>query len=482
MTSITIDRASQVNLVHQIYGRIRGLIESGQWAFGYRLPPSRDLAEELGTARKTVKQAYDQLVLEGYLETRGRLGTFVNISAVPAGIETLAVPSSETLSAYGREVSAFPVEQSLSDAQIKISLFSRFPDFEQLPLGSFMAALNRELRKVDPLLLAETADPFGYRPLREAIAAKMAPVREIRCLADQVCILPGFTAALDLITRVHVDRSDLVLVEEPCFPAMRENAIAYGARLVAIPVDDLGLVTEGLPLVSRDDKWKLAFVTPGHHFPTGGVLPLERRQQLMQWAAQSGVYIVEDDYDSEFTYRGAPAPALKSVDISDRVIYVSSFKKLVPPALSVDYMILPRKLLPVYKQAMRLSINQTAMRTQAVLSRLILSDEMNKHIRRLKPIYARRRQMWMDTFEKYFGDAVTICGENSGLHFLLRLDSSADVDVLVKRALALGVEISHTRDFYAGVPPSGEFIIGFGCVSEDAIEESVKLLKKAFLS
>lgn len=481
MPTISIDRKSSINLTQQIYAGIREMIHSGQWSNEHRLPPSRDLAEELGIARKTVKQAYDQLLIEGYIETRGRHGTFVSNPVSTASVEALSIPVSEILSDYGREVASMTTAQPIMESNVKISLFSRFPDFEQTVLGNFTAVLNRELRKSEQYLLNETADPLGYRPLREAIAAKMAPTKEIRCTADQVCIVPGFSVALDLITRIHVNRGDCVLVEEPCYPGMRENAIAYGARLSAIPADAYGLITDRLPQVSHDTRWKLAFSTPGHHFPTGGVLPLERRQQLLQWAAQSGAYIVEDDYDSEFTYRGQPAPALKSLDKLDRVIYVSSFKKLVPPGISVDYLILPRKLVSVYRQVMQLAVTQADKRTQAVLAQVINSGEMAKHIRRLKPTYAKRRQLWMDTFHHYFGDKITICGENSGLHFLIRIKSSVDVEVLVRRAMALGVEISHTRDFYSGTAPPGEFIIGFGCVPENQIKDGVKLLKKAFL-
>lgn len=477
---LLVDRSSSTHLSQQVYLSIREMVDSGKWQRGYRLPPTRDLADELGIARKTVKQAYDQLIIEGYLEARGRQGTFVKELVETTNSETISSPGKDALSAYGREVASMISGQTEAYSKIEISLFSRFPDFENLPVNGFTAALNRELRNAEPVPLADTGDPPGHVQLREAIASMIAATREIRCTAEQVAIVPGFAVALDLITRMHVDRGDGVIVEEPCFPAMRENAIAYGARWCAVPVDESGLLTERLPAPQSEERWKLVFTTPGHHFPTGRVMPLERRQSLLRWAAKTGAYIVEDDYDSEFTYRGQPPPALKSLDSRDRVIYVSSFKKLVPPGLSVDYIILPRKLVPVYRQAMQLSVTQTAMRTQSVLARFIADGQMSRHIKRLKPIYARRRQLLMDAFHKHFGSALTISGENSGLHFLVRIATTIDVDVLVARALAAGVEISHTREFYAGAAPQGEFIVGFGCVPEHLIDEGVKRLKKAF--
>lgn len=476
----SVDRKTATTLSQQLYLRIRELIDSGKWPRGHRLPPTRDLADELGITRKTVKHAYDQLIIEGYLEARGRQGTFVRELSGTVDPEVISSAGTDVLSSYGREVASMVSGQLPLQKNIEISLFSRFPDFENLPENGFTAAINRELRKTESVLLNDVGNSLGHRQLREAIASTMAPQREIRCTADQVAIVPGFSVVLDLITRIHVDRGDCVLVEEPCYPAMRENAIAYGARWRGLPVDEWGLLTEQLPAPQIAERWKLAFTTPGHHFPTGSVLTLERRQSLLRWAVQTGAYIVEDDYDSEFTYRGQPPPALKSLDSRDRVIYVSSFKKLVPPGLSVDYIILPRKLVAVYRQAMELSVTQTAMRTQAVLSRFITDGQMFRHVKCLKPIYARRRQLWMEAFQRHFGDSLTVHGENSGLHFLIRIATTWDADVLVGRALALGVEISHTRDFYAGVAPQGEFIIGFGCVSEDMIDEGARRLKQAF--
>lgn len=470
--AIQIDRSSKIGIEKQLYLAVKQLIESGVWQKGTKLPSSRDLADELKVARKTVKQAYTQLCLEGYLVSLDRQGTYVQEVTLDSSAGLIQAPKKEPLSRYGAELTSMALSGRQPARGIDISLFSRCPDFDKPQFDSVRASLFKAMRA--PHADQFSAEPFGCRRLRTAIANVLAPEREISCTADQVAILPGFVDALDLITRVHIDRNDGLLLEEPCYPAIRENAIAYGAQWSAVATDQEGLTVDSL--IQSESGQKLIFTTPGHHFPTGGVLPFARRLKLLKWARQSGAIIVEDDYDSEFTYQGKPAPALKSLDRTDQVIYLSSFKKLVPPMFCLDFLILPQPLLAVYAQAILLSVSQPGAEVQRALASFIETGSMAKHINRLKLVYAQRRQQLMQTLEKYFGERVQITGANSGLHFLIRIDSPLSTENIVQRAADTGLEISDTRDFYAGAAPRNEFIIGFGALEDSQIEEAIHRL------
>jgi len=475
--TIKIDRLSDLDLQRQICSQLKEFIESGKLPVGTKLPSSRDLADELKVARKTIKQAYAQMCLEGYLISSDRQGTYVREFAINSSINISSPPARETLSQFGKGLAEMALKQTSSPIKCDISLFSRHPDFDRPQFENVRAELMKELKRWRNA--HAPMHQFGCTRLREAIANVLAPMRDINCTVDQIVILPGFIDALNLITNIHVDKDDSVLLEEPCYPAIRELATAYGAKWLAVPTDREGLTVDKLPTGDQGNGYKLGFVTPGHHFPTGGVLPFARRLRLLEWARETGCYIVDDDYDSEFTYAGRPAPALKSLDRRDQVIHLSSFKKLVPPMFSVDFIILPLALVPIYAQAMNLCATTPCPETQNALAHFIESGAMVRHTNRMKLIYARRRQLLMQLLQSEFLDDIEISGENSGLHFLIRIRSKLRTEVIVKRASELGLEIVSTRDFYAGEAPNGEFIIGFGTLEDSQIEEAVARLKQA---
>lgn len=472
MEAIEIDRNSSVGIQKQLYLAIKHLIEANIWQPGTKVPPSRVLSDNLKVARETVKQAYLQLCLEGYLVSRGRQGTFVKETLLETASSIITAPKSESLSQYADELTSTKLSLRQSTTKVQISLFSRCPNFDRPQFETVRSSLLKTMRKVASS--SETSHPLGSWRLRTAIARFLAPEREINCNAEQVAILPGFVDAIDLITRLHIDRGDVMLIEEPCYPAIKENAIAYGAKWGAVPTDRDGLVVESLlPLESNP---KIIFTTPGHHFPTGGVMPFSRRLRLLKWARETGALIIEDDYDCEFTNGGKPAPALKSLDRDEQVIYLSSFKKLVPPLFCMDFLILPERLLSVYSRAMLLSVSPPAAEAQATLASFIQSGSMAKHVNRLKIVYSRRRHLLIQKLKDCFGNRIEVTGANSGLHFLIRIHSSLNSSEIVRRAAERGLEISDTREFYAGTAPNNEFIIGFGAVEDQEIEDAVEIL------
>jgi GntR family transcriptional regulator / MocR family aminotransferase len=244
-----------------------------------------------------------------------------------------------------------------------------------------------------------------------------------------------------------------------------------------VPVDEAGLQLDGLP--SKPPK--LLYVTPSHQFPTGAVLSLPRRLELLAWAEQSGTLILEDDYDSEFRYGGRPIPSLQGLAQNANVIYIGTFSKVLFPALRIGYLVVPAALAGVFEKAKWLTDRHTPLLEQRALCDFITEGYLERHLRRMRTLYDRRRQKLVGTLQTHFGERVTIMGANSGIHLMVRLQSKwSDVEV-TRRAAAAGVGLINARIYHLGSCRGDEFVIGYAPLSERRIQEGIKRLAKALL-
>ncbi len=492
--AIKLDLKSTVELRFQLYTQLRNLMKEGYLRPGFKLPSSRVLADELGVSRKTVREAYTQLHTEGYIESHDRSGTFVRMELeeleASKVLRTVKIGQAkqaktfpkvaEKLSAYGNFAkSKRSAGFSLSD-DVEISFLLNNSDVSNLPITQWAEVMNRELKRVDPSMLLQDPDPCGYLPLRRAIARYVLPNREVSCSEDQVVILSGYVQAMDLIARIHCESGDSVVFEDPCVPELRNTFLAYGVEALSIPVDSNGVSIEGLlSLSGKIERLKVAAVTPCHQLPTGAVLPLKRRVQLLDWARENGVLLIEDDYDSEFVSEGRPIPALKSSDSSDNVLYLGSLKRLLFPSISVSFLVVPVSLLNVYSKAAELSTNQPPVRFQAALANFISQGFLGRHLRRMKALYNQRRQALLQAIKLHIPNA-NVRGSSVGLHIVISVDSEQSDAELVKAARDKGVAIESTRRYYLKRPPKGEFILSFSELNDEGIEEGVKRLAEVF--
>lgn len=484
--AINITPDAPLPLHRQVYEELRRAILLGRLTSGEKLPSTRSLAQLLGVSRATVTQGYELLLSEGYLETIVGSGTFV-CPQLPdellntAPIESKLQPNNSPvpLSAYGESLSdkAF---LRLPEQAVEISFSYGRPAFDKFPIDLWRKLISRHCQ-LKPSVLDYTNNSLGYQPLREAIAAYLSRSRAVNCQAEQIIIVGGSQQGLDLITRILIDRGDGIAVEEPGYLGARRAFLAQGASLFPVPVDQSGLIVSKLK-TGIIPNLKLVYVTPSHQFPTGAVLSLPRRLELLAWAQKTGVMIIEDDYDSEYRYGERPIPALQGLDQGNSVIYVGTFSKVLFPALRLGYLVLPQNLVNIFARAKWLADRQCSLLEQYALTDFITEGHLERHIRKMRSLYNQRRQTLVQSLFSHFGNRAKIFGENAGMHLMVKIDTQISDDEIVQRAALSGVSIGAAYPQYLKDSPGSEFIFGYAELNEQQIQEGVRRLARVILN
>ncbi|MDF8363075.1 aminotransferase class I/II-fold pyridoxal phosphate-dependent enzyme [Achromobacter anxifer] len=482
-----------------VYREIRERILQGALPSGTRLPSTRSLAGRWHIARSTVEAAYDQLRAEGY--TAGTVGSGTYVAAVipdsyfRAGMSDgeAAPPKAQASSAVppggaarAGKTRAAPVAGSpqaatlmaaiLTPSQPNSQFFSRSADAALFPMERWRKGLLASARRVTPAQLAND-EPQGWGPLREQIARYLGAARGIRCDPDQVIVLSGIRDGLDLCGHLLLQSQDRVLIEDPGYLNAEPIFGQYTRHIVPLPID-----AEGFPVAQarRQRGVKLVHVTPAHQSPTGATMPVSRRLELLDWAAQSGCWIVEDDYDSEFSYDGAPLAALKSLDSADRVIHCGSFNKTLYNALRIGYAVVPKALAPAFAQARRRAGRAPSIIEQMTLAAFLQDGSFARHVRKARGMYARRRDAALRALRQAVGtEELRVSGEHAGFHLLWWLPPGWDVAQVVAAARAAGVGMQPVSDFCRKVDMPPGVVVGFSAVDEDALLKLGPLLRQA---
>jgi GntR family transcriptional regulator/MocR family aminotransferase len=483
--AIALDGRSEAPLHRQLYEEMRQSILNGRLSPGSRVPSTRLLARSLGVSRSTVTQSYEQLISEGYLQTVVGSGTKVCEQLPDDLLRTSPV---KIINAQAKRRQMEPVKLSLYGSsldddlpleaqgpELQINFKTGCPALDEFPMQQWRRLLTKHCRTDARKLLDYAANPRGDAGLREAIASYLARSRAVLCSPDQVIIVNGSQQAIDLVTKVLIDRGDTVAIENPGYLGARRALLAQGARLHPVPVDESGIVVEKLAARSAN-KVKAVYVTPSHQFPTGAVLSLPRRLELLSWAANSGAVIIEDDYDSEFRYCSRPIPALQGLAENENVIYVGTFSKVLFPALRAGYLVVPGTLARIFGRARWLADRHTPTLEQRVLADFINEGHLERHLRRMRTLYDKRRQALVRALETHFGDRVTVLGENAGMHLMIRLRSKFTDEQVVTRAQSAGVGIVSARIYYLGDNRTDEFVLGYAALSERRIREGIRRL------
>lgn len=490
--AITLDSQSNTPLHRQLYEEIRRAILSGRLAPRTRVPSTRSLAESLGISRATVTASYDYLLSEGYLEAVTGSGTYVG-KTLPdellrtqrktpdRTVETEKNPARKPLRVRLSRLGASLCEKDFLDyggtePEIQFS-FGR-PDLQHFPMRVWLQLLNQRAKQLQLSELDCPSQSRGYQPLREAVARYLARARAVQCKPEQVIIVNGSQQALNLVSRLLVDRGDAVAIENPCYIGAKKILEVQGATLSPVRVDNSGMVVSEIPAIPN---LKLVYVTPSHQFPTGVVLSLPRRLELISWAKKYSAYIVEDDYDSEYRYVGRPVPALAGLDNDQTVIYMGTFSKVLFPALRLGYLVVPEHLVDVFARGKWLVDRHSPLLDQQVLADFINEGHLDRHIRRMRTHYQHRRGLVMDELSKSFADKVSILGDNAGINVLIRIKSSLSDQRIIDDCRAAGVGIASTRAFYVGDSPPGEFLINYAGVSDEQLVEGIRRLSRVAL-
>ena len=424
-----------------------------------------------------VVRAYEQLLAEGFVSGKTGSGTYV------APDLTMQLSRRDKQCA-GLRVSRFG--QSASHAMLSMGNPLRVHsairyDFRygRTDLGTFPFEMWRRL------LLREARNAsvrhFDYGPalgnldLRSAICAHLQRSRVVRCTPSEIIIVNGSQQALDLVIRVLVEQNDTVAIEEPHYDGTRGALQAAGARIRLVPVDRDGINPEEL---SNDAR--LVFVTPSHQFPTGAILPLERRLALLDWARRCNAIIVEDDYDGEFRYDNRPLESLQGLDREGRTIYVGTFSRTIFPALRIGYLVVPPSVLPAFMAAKWLTDIHSAALEQQTLAEFINNGTYERHLRRLRRRHAQRRRVLLEAIQRHLDGRVEVSGQDAGAHIVLWPRNRRAESAVIKQAGRLGVGIYGISHCYLSKSSPPGFILGFAHLNDDEIQEGIRLLRDVF--
>ncbi|MDQ0138901.1 MocR-like pyridoxine biosynthesis transcription factor PdxR [Cupriavidus necator] len=465
----------------RIYDLLRAQIADGTLPPGAPAPSTRGLAAEQGVSRTTVTAAYEQLAAEGFLVTaRGRAARIASPLAAPTPARPVvarrarAVPA---LSQFGRRVAGLALTPPPPEPVCFDFLYGAVA-WRDFPALAWRRAWQVELlRQQDNLCYAA---PEGEASLRRALQGYLRRARGLACEAEQIVVVHGSQQAIDLCARLLLDDGDGFVFEDPGYLMARHCFEATGARCLPVPVDGHGMDTASLP---ADERVRLAYVTPSHQFPLGGVLPIGRRQALLQWARRHDAWIVEDDYDGEFRYGQRPIDTLRAIDADGRVIYVGTFSKALSPQLRLGYLVLPPELVPVFRQAKRLADRHAPVLEQRVLAALIDSGAYERHVRRMRRENERRRAALLDGIARHLPGDAEVSGTAAGLHVVLWLPSlrPQDEPALVAAARRHGVGVYPVSALYAtphrpGRRRAAGVVLGYASLSVAQIEQGVRVL------
>ncbi|EPJ84162.1 MAG: PLP-dependent aminotransferase family protein [Pseudomonas sp.] len=499
LAGIELDRRH--GLSRQLYEALRQRILDGRLSSGTRLPASRDLAESLSISRNSVMRAYDQLYAEGFTDGRIGDGTYVallpdktiplkKLSTKPSTGLSTRLPTA--LSTNCRETAENSPEEVIHSAALELlkrhhlnkpskgaprAFRVGIPAFDLFPFAVWGKLHAAFWRKPDLQTLGYGEAAGDWR-LRELIAVYLRTSRGLQCTAEQIVITSGAQQAISLCAQLLIEAGDGVAIENPGYRAAGHAFAIAGANLQGISVDGEGMCSAQL----QHSACKLAYVTPSHQYPTGVVMSLARRLDLLAWAEKNQSWIVEDDYDGEYRYSGAPLAPLAALDRFGRVLYVGTFGKIAYPALRLGYLVLPVGLVEPFSQRRAVDMRHSEVSTQAVMAEFIAGGHFQRHIRRMRRAALNRRDALLAGWPEGLRGCSPMPKVVAGLHVAVRVDSLAREKELIEKAESVGVEITALSDYW--LPESTEpmnnragLVLGFAAVPEADIAVALEKLR-----
>jgi GntR family transcriptional regulator / MocR family aminotransferase len=462
-------------LFRQVYKGLRQAILSGALRANERLPSTRDLAEQLDISRTVALLAYDQLLAEGFVEGRGGSGTYVSArmaANAPRGETRSAKPRLSRFGAAAEASAAIVERPRRKPVAMRYDFVYGCSDLTTFPFEMWRRLMLRQAREA-PVRHFDYGAVLGSERLREAICAHLRRSRAVVCEPSQVIVVNGSQQALDLTIRVLVERGDRVAIEDPHYDGTRGALQTAGARLRGVPVDRDGLDPARLP-----ENARLAFVTPSHQFPTGAILPLDRRLALLDWARRRNAVIVEDDYDGEFHYGGRPLESLQGLDRDGRVLYIGTFSRTVFPALRIGYLIPPPALVGAFSAAKWLNDLHSATLEQQTLAEFIGNGMYERHLRRLRRRNTARRDALLSAIREVLGHSVEVTGDGAGAQVVLWPKKRVSEEETVAKAAQRGVGIYGIAHCYLKRPSRPGFMLGYARLNEREIREGIRILSE----
>jgi GntR family transcriptional regulator/MocR family aminotransferase len=476
--AFSIDPGSQEPLHRQLYNELRAAILGGRLPSASRLPASRELAQVTGLSRNTVLSSYDQLIAEGYIESRPGSGTYVASSLpdqVLSGPVMEPAPEAERgsrrLSRRGERLLRTPFRKWPPLHGGPMLFRAGLPGLDQFPMDTWRRLTDKHMRSASVKTLAYD-DPQGYRPLREAISGHLAAARGARCSPDQILVVSGSQQGISLVCEVVVNEGDRVLFEDPGYFAARGVFETAGADLVPVPVDDDGFdVAAAIQLAPTA---RLAYITPSHQNPLCVTMSLPRRRALLQWAEANGGWILEDDNASECRYHGRPLAALQGIDPNGRVMYAGTFSKVMYSALRMGYLVVPPDLVQAFVRARELQDRQSPGITQAVMADFMLEGHFARHLRRMRTLYASRLAALVKAVREYASELFEIPELEGGVNRVAWLPEGVSDVAAVELLKPEGFACPPLSEFRIRPGGRGGLVLGFAGMSEELIDRSIR--------
>ena len=462
---IPLDTKSLTPLYQQIEEYLKQEIQEGRLVAGMRLPSSRALSANLLVSRSTIETAYDQLVAEGYIEPVAYKGYYV------CEIEGIYFQKAEYTKQNNPEKTEIKQRRKLQKYRYDFALNGIAP--ESFPTHTWKQLTKQVLSDSTEEIFAQ-GNPYGEDSFREAIAEYLYHARGVKCEKSQILVGAGNDYLLMVLATLF-EGNKKVAMENPTYLSAWYDLKHTGCSMCTVKSDEMGICIEELEKTGAD----VVYVMPSHQFPMGTVMPLKRRMELLRWADENQTYIIEDDYDSEFRYKGKPIPALQGFDKNERVIYIGTFSKSIAPSIRISYMALPKKLMRYYQSRYPFAVT-ISKADQKIVELFLRNGHYERHLNRMRRIYKSKHDWIIRWVKEEMSEICSCFGEHAGIHLLLRFHNGISEDEAVERAKSAGVRVYGLSEFFVQEKKETEAVvlIGYATLTEEEIKEALQILSR----
>lgn len=462
---IPLDTKSLTPLYQQIEEYLKQEIQEGRLVAGMRLPSSRALSANLLVSRSTIETAYDQLVAEGYIEPVAYKGYYV------CEIEGIYFQKAEYTKQNNPEKTEIKQRRKLQKYRYDFALNGIAP--ESFPTHTWKQLAKQVLSDSTEEIFAQ-GNPYGEDSFREAIAEYLYHARGVKCEKSQILVGAGNDYLLMVLATLF-ERNKKVAMENPTYLSAWYDLKHTGCSMCTVKSDEMGICIEELEKTGAD----VVYVMPSHQFPMGTVMPLKRRMELLRWADENQTYIIEDDYDSEFRYKGKPIPALQGFDKNERVIYIGTFSKSIAPSIRISYMALPKKLMRYYQSRYPFAVT-ISKADQKIVELFLRNGHYERHLNRMRRLYKSKHDWILRWVKEEMSEICSCFGEHAGIHLLLRFHNGISEDEAVERAKSAGIRVYGLSEFFVQEKKETEAVvlIGYATLTEEEIKEALQILSR----
>ncbi|RBP85397.1 GntR family transcriptional regulator/MocR family aminotransferase [Cytobacillus firmus] len=468
MLEILIKDEKNTPIYLTLYRHIREAIRNGEIPDGMRLPSIRSLQMQLNISKTPIETAFQMLTAEGYVISKPRSGFYAINPQV-------ALPTKKYELYADQEIKGINYPHVESKPTIDFNPSAVDPHC--FPIRTWNKMLKEALENFS-MDIGKYGDLQGEFKLRAALADYLFKARGVHCTPEQIIIGSGIADSIQIICHLFNDNS-WIAFEEPGYNLVRKQFVMNGFEVLPIQVGEKGISVNDVEGRSA----KLAYITPSHQFPTGCIMPFSEREHFLKWAINKDAFIIEDDYDGEFRYIGKPIPSLQSLDRYDRVIYIGTFSKVFTPALRMNYLVLPQKLMKRLKENSYEFTSAPSRITQWAMISFIEHGHWYRHIRRVRKLYRKKHHKLIELIQKNFHNHIKITGQNAGLHIQITVNTKESTETLIKSAAEEGIIVYDFKNMWMTIrtEPLPRLYLGFAGVSEKDMEIGIELLKKAWL-